>query len=104
MIEALGRRKSVSGPLPFTVDLDGGSVWIRMAADRATAAATATPAGSGVGAGRNRIGVELVFRGTEDNALHRAGEGPIAPGRRTGKRDLHGMVVVLVLVDQHHRP
>ena len=25
-------------------------------------------------------------------------------GRRIGERDFHGMVIVLVLVDQHHRP
>ena len=75
-----------------------------MAADRATTAATTTPAGSGVGAGRNRIGMELVFRGTEDHAFHRAGERAIAARRGIGERDLHGMVVILVLVDQHHRP
>src|SRR5678815_1310861 len=50
------------------------SVRIRTTADGATAAPATTPAGSGIGAGRNRIGVELVFRGTEDDALHHSGE------------------------------
>ena len=46
----------------------------------------------------------LVFGRAEDHPVHRAGEEATISGDRIGERHLHGVVVVVVFVDQHDGP
>ena len=50
------------------------------------------------------FGMPLIFGRPEGDAIHRAGEMPVVSVCAIIEKNLHRVLVVLIAVDQHHRP